>query len=437
METIKRKLRERKKALDKLEVPGDLEVRLAGALEGREPVKRSSTRWLVKVAALCLAVVLVGYNLNTLAFYGKKLIGYDQVMTGTLRELNELGKGQLIGESHHFADGVSVTLDGIMLDDSQLLAFYTVRDPQGDVNSINLHPHTHMKGFFGRYFMGGGQGKVNDEQTEIKWMMSFAPPFFLERTLHFSFSYRGADNHLQEGIISFKLDRAQAMGSTLKKALNETVELEHTTLRFDSILASPTRTVIYGSMQNILELARDQIKGERLRPDSLTIRLIANGDEVIAQQGGSMGTDMRGITFEQSFDALPAELQSLHIQIDSMSVDRDVKETVGLDREEKDKSVKILGQDVKINGVYIANGDTFVTITTDDSTILTRVFLMTDGDKIPLERAVTDGRDKLADGSIRHTRTLHFPGAGEELALVIERMTFTELCDVKLEISLD
>ncbi len=38
---------------------------------------------------------------------------------------------------------------------------------------------------------------------------------------------------------------------------------------------------------------------------------------------------------------------------------------------------------------------------------------MTDGDKIPLVRAVTDDRDKLADGSIRHTRTLHFPGAGE------------------------
>ena len=437
MEKIERMLRERKEALDELAVPRELGGRLAGALEGHESVKRRSKRWLIKVAAVCLAVVLVGYNFNTLAFYGKQLIGYDQIMTGTLRELNELGKGQLIGESHGFADGVSITLDGIMLDDSQLLAFYTVHDPRGDVNSINLYPQSHMKGFFGRYFMSGGQGQGNEEQTEMKWMMSFEPPFFLERTLHFSFAYRGSDNSLEEGVISFKLDRAQAMGSTLKKTLNQTVALEHTKVNFESILASPTRTVIYGSMQNILGLARDQIKGQRFRPNMLTMRLIANGEEVITQQGGGMSTDMRGITFEQSFDALPADLKSLHIQIDSVSVDRDVNETVSLDKDAKNNRLEILGQAVEINDIYTTNGDTFVTITTEESTVLTRVFLMVDGDKIGLERAVTDGRDKLTDGSILHTRTLHFPGAGEELALLIERMTFTELYNVRLEIPVD
>ncbi len=58
---------------------------------------------------------------------------------------------------------------------------------------------------------------------------------------------------------------------------------------------------------------------------------------------------------------------------------------------------------------------------------------MVDGDKIALERAVTDKLDKLTDGSILYTRTLHFPGAGEEPALLVERMTNTELCAVRLE----
>ena len=437
MEKIERMLKERKEALDELEVPRELGEKLAGALRGRESLKRSSKGWLIKVAAVCLAVVLVGYNFNTLAFYGKQLIGYDQVMTGTLRELNELGKGQLIGESHSFSDGVSVTLDGIMLDDSQLLAFYTVHDPRGDVNSINLQPHSHMKGFFGRYFWSGGQGQGNEEQTEMKWMMSFEPPFFLERTLHFSFAYRGSDNWVEEGVISFKLDRAQAMGSTIKKTLTQTVALDNTKVKFDSILASPTQTVISGSLQNSLELARDQIKGERLRPNALTMRLIANGEDVITHQGCSMSTDMRGITFEQSFDALPADLQSLHIQIDSISIDRDVNETVNLGENEKNYRLEIMGQALEITGVYTTNGDTFVTISTEDSTIFTRVFLMVDGDKTGLERSFTDDLDKLADGRILHTRTLHFSGAGEELALVIERITFTELCDVRLEIPVD
>jgi hypothetical protein len=423
-------LRKRKKVLDEVEVPEEMEARLSRALKGRKPVKRRSSNWMAKVAAVCLAVLLVGYNFNTLAFYGKKLIGYDQVMTGTLRDLNELGKGQLIEKTHTFDNGVSVTLDGIMLDESQLLAFYTVHDPKGEVDSINLHSHIQLKGLFGRYMMDGGQGEISEDNTRIKWMMSFEPPFFLERTLHFTFPFLNGSTQ-EEGVISFKLDRAKAMVTTLKKNLNQTVELEHTKIKFESILASPTQTVIYGSIQNIFELAKDQISGERLRMNGLTIKLIANDDEVIAQQGGGMSTDMRGITFEQSFDALPADLQSLRIQIESISVDRDVNEEVSL---HQNRVMDVLGQHLEINDVYELNGSTFVTITTDESTVLTRVLLMADGKKIELQKTVTDDYDKLPEGGIRHTRTLHFPGTGEDLVLLIERITFTEKYDTTLEI---
>lgn len=44
--------------------------------------------------------------MDTLAFYGKKLIGYESVMNGTLKELNQLGKGQIIGKSHTFSRGI-------------------------------------------------------------------------------------------------------------------------------------------------------------------------------------------------------------------------------------------------------------------------------------------------------------------------------------------
>ncbi|MDO9535834.1 MAG: DUF4179 domain-containing protein [Bacillota bacterium] len=431
MEKIESMLRERKKVLDEMAVPEELEARLSRALKERKPVRRRSHNWMAKAAAVCLVVFLVGYNFNTLAFYGKKLIGYDQVMTGTLRELNELGKGQLIEKSHTFDNGVSVTLDGIMLDESQLLAFYTVHDPKGEVNSMNIHHHIQFNGFFGRYIMRGGQGESNEDNTRIKWLMSFEPPFFLERTLHFRFLLLDGGT-MEEGVISFKLDREKAMGTTLKKKINQTVELEHTKVKFDSILASPTRTVIYGSIQNILELAKDQLSGERLMMNNLNIKLIANDHEVIKQQGGRMSTDTRGKTFEQSFDALPSDLQSLRIQIESISVDRDVNEEVNLLHQ--NRVMEILGQHLEINDVYELNGSTFVTITTDESTVLTRVLLMVDGSRIELEKTVTDDYDKLPEGGIRHTRTLHFPGTGEELVLLIERITFTESYNTILEI---
>ncbi len=76
--------------------------------------------------------------MDTLAYYGKKLIGYDMVMNGTLQELNQLGKGQEIGEAYTFQNGVTLSLDGIMLDGNQLLAFYTLYDPRGTIGEIDL-----------------------------------------------------------------------------------------------------------------------------------------------------------------------------------------------------------------------------------------------------------------------------------------------------------
>ena len=68
----------------------------------------------------------MAYQSDTLAFYGKRLIGYDPIMNGTLKQLNQLGKGQSINKSYTYKNGVVLSLDGIMLDDNQCLAYYTI-----------------------------------------------------------------------------------------------------------------------------------------------------------------------------------------------------------------------------------------------------------------------------------------------------------------------
>ncbi|RYD05781.1 hypothetical protein N752_07765 [Desulforamulus aquiferis] len=92
LNNIEELLKKRKDQLDQLEVPEELETKLRSALvKSKKPRIRG---WAIRVAVACLAVLVISYNFSTFAYYGKSLVGYDNVMNGALKELNELGKGR-------------------------------------------------------------------------------------------------------------------------------------------------------------------------------------------------------------------------------------------------------------------------------------------------------------------------------------------------------
>jgi hypothetical protein len=127
MANLEKILEQEKQRMDNLAVPNEMEDRFRATLAKipqRVPQKKSNFK--LKVAAAILVFFLFSYNMDTLAYYGKQLIGFENVMTGTLQELNEMGKGQLINQSHTFQNGVKITLDGIMLDDNNMVVFYTI-----------------------------------------------------------------------------------------------------------------------------------------------------------------------------------------------------------------------------------------------------------------------------------------------------------------------
>ncbi len=421
MKTIEDKLKKGKTNLDQLEVPEELELKLRNALVKAKP--RRHTGWQFKLAVACLALFMIGYNFDTFAYFGKKLVGYDNVMSGALKELNELGKGQLIGSSYTFKNGIVFTLDGIMIDESQLFAFYSLQDPTGQVDVQQINYHLQIEGSWGRYYMESGRGELNEAKNQITWVGSFKPPFFLEKKLHLKLTLIGdGKSKAEEGEITFAIDRKKAMGYTLKKGINETLTVEGTKVSLESILASPTRTVINGSMQNIFELAMDQIKEKRIRPKIVSIKLLANG-KVVPEQGSQMGTDLKGITFRYFYDALPDQLNTVQIVVESLLADYDVKQQVALEENGQKQRLEILGQDIEVNKVYQSQGSTYVTITTEEATVLTRVYLVVDGKRIELKETITDEMQKLADGKILHTRTLQFPATGKSYQLDIQRMT--------------
>lgn len=94
-----------------------------------------------------------------------------------------------------------------------------------------------------------------------------------------------------------------------------------------------------------------------------------------------------------------------------------------------------LPPDYKI--VEVQDGITRVTITSRDSTLLTRVYLMSDGDKIELYKTEENNLWKNKLGEVYKTRTLLFKDTGSDLELAIERMTYTEIYNKTVDIPID
>jgi hypothetical protein len=433
MSKVEEMLMEKKQMLDQIEIPVQLEERLRNKLQYLPERRTPKLHLIMKIAAACILVLLLATQTNTMANYGRHMLGYDRIMNGTLRHLDQLGKGQVINQSFDFKNGVRVTLDAIMLDENQLLAFYTLKGNGAELD--HFHSNS-IKGKFATYHPRSGTGEMNKEKTEIKWIESFEPPRFYEKKLSFHFAWLNAETGNESGAITFTLDRNQAMGHTLKKNLNQSIAIAGHRIRLESILASPTTTVVKGVIQYPWELALDQLKGERIRPKEVTMQLLANGQE-ITKQGGSMGTDASGIRFHHDYDALPTKLDKLQIQVTGFLADHDVKQKVDLDKDAFDKQIDILGQNILLKELKESNGDTYLTISTEDSIVLTSVQMIMDGKTIRLEETLADTEEKNLDGSIIHSRTLHFKGTGQKLQLYIERMTYAEKCNETINIPLD
>jgi hypothetical protein len=432
-EKVEELLEQEKQRIGNLAVPAEMEDRLKAALAKvpqKNPQRKSNFK--LKVAAAILVFFLFSYNLDTFAYYGKQLIGYEKVMNGTLQELNEMGKGQSINKSHTFPNGVKVILDGIMLDDNNLVLFYRIQDPAGKVMEVYSDLRVSLTGFGDRFFTFGGHGEANEDMTEMKWMLStHETPRFYEKTFHFNIEL--IQDPTERATISFKLNRNRAVGKSLKIPLNKKIDLDGRSIKLQSLTASPISTVLKGQIQDALELGLDYINKKRFRPEELEIALIADGQE-IAWQGGGMTTDRRGIHFEMTYDALPKDTKELELRRRSFGGDHDAKESISLEKG-KTKKMEVLGQEIRIDKVYESNGNTYITFTTEENVVLSKVYRTIDGERKNLQETLPGDLEKTLaadqeNAIIYYTRTMRFEGTGEELELNIERIRYTKDYDL-------
>ncbi|MGN9165933.1 DUF4179 domain-containing protein [Tissierellaceae bacterium HCP3S3_D8] len=431
MKNIEELLNMEKERIEDIKVPIDMEDRLREALD---VIPKKKGRFKVKVASILIAILLLGYNADTLAYYGKRLIGYESIMNGTLRELNELGKGQIIDKAYTFKNGLKLTLDGIMIDDNNMVVFYTIYSPDGKVDDTNdgdTMGIVYVMGAENKVFTGGGAGEINEDGTEMKWVITTheAPKFF-EKNLKLTMDYTYENGEVEKGEIPFKIDRSQAVGKSIKMNIDKKIKLGNRNIKVESLTASPISTVVKGKLQNILELGLDTISKNRIRPENIEMALIADGKIVDVQSSG-MSTDMNGTRFDIRFDRLPEDTKNLQLRLISLGADFDAKEEIDLIKGES-RDVQVLEQIVSIDDVYEEDGNTYIVITTEEDTLLSRVNLNIDGEVVPLERTISSNfgegfyKDK---NSINYTRTLEFKGSGEKLTLEIERIRYNKSYD--------
>ncbi|WP_407271743.1 DUF4179 domain-containing protein [Radiobacillus sp. PE A8.2] len=399
MSNVERLLEEEKNRIDQNNAPPELESKLRNALAMKKAPRKNRKSIWIAVASIVIACVFVSYNYSAFAYYGKKIFGFDDIMTGTLSDLNEAGMGQVLEDANYtFENGTSLTLNGVMSDENKIIVFYTMTAADGlDEDTFTDISFPHLTGFLLWGSSGSGHARFNEERTELKgeWTYDSVPNAFAKHlTLEFAMHHK--DGTIENGEITFEYDAAQAMQTKVKQTFDQRFEVDHGTISIKSITASPMSTVIKGRT-NVDSIDRVQQAFDE-------IRLIANGEQV-RRVGGSISSNLTGgSTFELEFDALPYQLNTMELKLDKFVGYEYVNATIALNDEDN----RIAGEPLEIKQVAVEDGQTKITIATEETVLLDNVSIGDEQTKTALTTTVGQTLEKTSTDVILKERTLLF-----------------------------
>lgn len=451
MKKVEELIEREKLNLDNIEVPDELEGRLKNALgmenslnmenekeisnrniiNNRYSIKnRYSTKnryninnryskynWKAIIAAVVVIIVTLSYSFDAIAYYGKKILGYDNVTVGNLAVLNDEGRGQEIGKGYTFSDGTIVTLDGIMFDDNEFVAFIREYNSNGINTSLCNYS---IKGINpSEYYMTSGSGNFNEARTEISFVYSFKVPHFYEKWLTLEINKRG-DNQSEQGSINFTLDRNKAMGHVFKANIDKGVVINGNKLILKAINISPITTVVNGTE----ELINSMDKPDLSIQNYFDFDLYVNGNKY-ENSGGNRGGIGNSINFKKEFISVPTEISSLEIKNIKFVTEILVDKMIDISTETKALKLDIKETNVEISKVYTDGEATYVTMKSQkyDRDMVSKYdpnfALFSDKEQITFDRII-DSKILEENGVSYIERTFKFKGKGENMQIGIK-----------------
>ncbi|WP_223701648.1 DUF4179 domain-containing protein [Sutcliffiella deserti] len=426
MNDVEKRLAKEKERMNLTIAPVELEARLRGALDTAVPRKPKHNKAIWKFAAVMLfSLLIVGYHYNGLAYYGKKLLGFDEVMSGTLKNLNEAGMGQLVDEKMRLEGGTELVIDGMMTDDNQLILYYTLNNPDGlgDLSNSHFSP-TKITGFLTNSMVQGGTAIINEEGTEVKGTMHFENVSAFSKKLTVHFTQTQSNGHLKAEELTFPYNPNLALQTQFKQSIKKTVDVDKGSITFDSIKATPTLTVIDGSLKvDNFDRVDFALGG---------IELVANGSPVELRGGGS-GSSFSGQKFEINFDALPESLTSLELVVKEFVGYQKLNDEISLSSIEE-TPIELGGKALWIKDVSNTSQGVEITIATEEDVMLDGVYIGDENNKVEILTTQNQTHDKQADGREWKVRTIVFDTKIDPDYLLIEGMHFMKKYNKKIEI---
>ena len=398
----------KREQLQKLQVPEDFEARLRNKLNAAPKKKKRIAPWLISAAVLFLGFAVINYP--ALAFYGKTLFGYEEIMSESIQKLNEEGYGQAINEQITLHDGTILTIEGIMADRNQLEMYYHVTgDGSAFFNEFDFPQITWWTKTY-----NASHGSFDPTQNKGVQAFESVSPFARNITLHFTYKN-------QQYEMKFPYDAGKAIPVTLKEKLNETVEFDFGTITFKTITATKGTTRIEGKLKEDTE--------RNLNYNFSNVYLVVDGVELSMDSSGTNGTYIPSTyDFHIDYAGLPSTLSSLAIKVDQFKGQERVDSTIPLNIGKH----KLGPIEFDILSIEQNNSKTKIRISSSDDVLFDGVWLMLDERGVPLEGSEGyDEREGVKE------RTLIFSTVDELKSLYIQNVfydkDYSQVIDIAIQ----
>jgi hypothetical protein len=422
--------------LDNIEVPEEFEIRL------RNRLYRKKSPWLKRhsllAASIALIFLLAGFNYDIIAYYGKKIAGYDEILMGSLKDINELGMGQEIGKSCKIGDGFQLILDGVVYDENQMVLLYKIKSEK----PMELIPlRLNVKGIFGTYHMKGGYGKLSEDKKEFTMQDTFEAPALLDKFITIK-AYTDKGEHSS---LSFTLNRNKAMQKIVKQNVNKTVESNGIKYTITSISASALSTVIDGYMEGENIAIPEGIESRTLLNVALNLTYHNGGntkkDTIKASPVSlSSSSDHPGrVDFQYKFDGLKPNIEEITLALEKLSKGQLADKNLIITPSTKDLKFDVKGEEFTIKNVEYEDSNkdtvTVINILTNKNISFNGIGLFdSDKEMKPLEETV---KAVQINGKDLELKIFKFLGKGDKMKVLIKEISFDTPINKQIEIYKD
>ena len=377
--------------------------------------------------------MLIAYSFDSLAYYGRKFIGYDNVTYGSLKELNDEGKGQEINKSCTFSNGIEITVDGIIFDDNELVAFYKIKSTKEKLDLSKLNLFMKLDGLKPMgYNQRSGQGGYIDDYN-CAFITFLEAPAFYEKWMKINISLR-IDNTREEKSISFTLDRNKAMKKTVEKKLDAKVTIGDYQVYFEKLKASSLSTYITGKIESLTEdskgvFEKNIASKEAFGLPHLKFDIETDKAEKVNLTGGNMKTSRDEISFAINGDALPKEFNTLEIKNIRLENQKIIDESFDVTLETKDLEVD---DEIIVKEIYHEGNETCVVISSKGVPAIG----LFNGDEY-MEMLNFDQYKSYPESEEPVERTFRFAGKAKDIKLELKSIVYSVYTDETISIPVD